>query len=126
MKEARDRRAGFTLVEVLASLALLGAILPAAMGAVSLAMSLGSAAQHRTEAATLAHSKLAEAIATGDWLDGDASGDFGEDWPQYEWELAAEDWGEVGVSEVTVTVTWTARGAPHELAIATLAYSGSE
>jgi general secretion pathway protein I len=120
------RRAGFTLVEVIASLALVAAILPAAMAGVSLAMGLGNAARHRTEAGTLAHGELADAIATEDWTSGDSSGDFGEDWPDYTWELTVDDWEEVGVSQVSVTVTWTARGAEQQVTATTLAYAGSE
>lgn len=126
MRSRADRRAGFTLVEVLASLALVGAIVPVAMAAVSLAMNLGTAAQQRTEAATLAHSRLAESLATEDWMEGGAEGDFGEDWSRYAWALSVDDWGEVGVSELTVTVTWTARGAEQKVALSTLAYAGSE
>jgi general secretion pathway protein I len=126
MTERICRQGGFTLVEVLASLALVAAILPAAMAGVSLAMGLGNAARQRTEAITLAHSKLSEVIATDEWQSGDAGGDFGEDWPQYEWRLVVADWEEAGLSEVSVDVTWTARGADQVVTVTTLAYAGSE
>jgi prepilin-type N-terminal cleavage/methylation domain-containing protein len=126
MKGRPHRRAGFTLVEVLASLALVAAIIPAAMAGVSLAMGLGNTARQRTEAATLAHGRLAESLAAEDWRDGDSSGDFGDDWPDYGWELTVEDWDEAGLSAVSVSVTWFSRGTEQAVTATTLAYAGSE
>ncbi len=121
-----DGRGGFTLVEVLVSLALVGAILPAAMAGVALAMGLGSASLHRTQAAALARTRLAEVTATGDWQEGGDDGDFGEDWPNYSWQMQVDDWEEPGLKEVTVAVTWTARGKKRSVTMATLAYAGTD
>ena len=51
-------RGGFTLVEVLASLALVAVILPVAMEGVSLAVGAAGLARDRIEAASLAETKL--------------------------------------------------------------------
>src|SRR4051794_38319604 len=61
----RAMRAGFTLIEVLATLVLLGIILPAAMRGVSIGLAMASHARHVTEAAQLAEAKLNELVATG-------------------------------------------------------------
>ncbi len=127
MKSSTDRRRrGFTLIEVLVSLALVGAILPAAMAGISLAMGLGVTARQRTEAAILARSKLAEMMATGDWQSSATRGDFGDEWPQYSWQVAVSEWEEPQVSEVALTVTWKARGQTRSVVMTTLGYAGSE
>ena len=120
------RRDGFTLVEVLVSLALVGVVLPVAMAGVTLAMGMGETARHRTEAAALAGGKLAELMATGDWQSSQTSGDFGDEWPAYTWEVNVEDWEEPDCDQVTLTVRWTTRGREHATSLATLAYAGSE
>jgi len=127
MKGSTDRhRRGFTLVEVLASLALVGAILPVAMAGISLAMGLGETARRRTEAAVLARSKLAEVMATDEWQSAETKGDFGREWPGYSWQMTVGEWEEPQISEVTLTVAWTARGQQRTVSMTTLGYVGSE
>lgn len=121
-----DGRGGFTLVEVLASLTLVGLVLPVAVGGISLAMGLGRESRQRTEAAALAQSKLVEAVATGDWQGARDDGDFGDEWPDYSWEMLVDDWEEPGITEVAVTVSWTARGRERTVTMTTLAYGGGE
>ena len=119
-------RGGFTLAEVLASLALVAVILPAAMSGIALAMGLCETARHRTEAATLASAKLAEVAATGEWEGGQTAGDFADAWPGYSWQMDVTDWEEPGCSLVTVTVRWRSRGRERATSLSTLAYAGSE
>ena len=114
-------REGFTLAEVLVSLALVGIILPTAMAGVSLAMKMEETARYRTEAASLASGKLAELIDTGEWQSAETKGDFGEDWPDYSWQIQVEDWEETGVSEVTLTVSRPLRGKTLAVSLSTLA-----
>ena len=119
-------RGGFTLVEVLASLVLVALVLPTAVGGISLAMGLGRESRQRTEAAALARSKLAEAVATGDWREGRDDGDFGEDWPDYAWEMETDDWDEPGLSQVSVTVAWIVRSQERSATMTTLVYEEGE
>ncbi len=121
-----NRRRGFTLVEVLASLAFVGAILPAALAGVSLAMNLGETARDRTEAAQLAEARLAEVVATGQWLEGEEAGDFGEQWERFTWQMKSRDWEEPGLAEVTVSVLWTSRDAERTVDVTTLVYPGDQ
>src|SRR5271157_5434394 len=76
---------GFTLVEVLASLAVVMIVLPVAMEAISLATATASRARRQLEAGRLAQSKLAELVATNAWQNGNLSGDFSPDFPDYTW-----------------------------------------
>jgi general secretion pathway protein I len=115
-------RTGFTLVEVLASLALVGVVLSTAMAGIALAMGLGDAARHRTEAAVLARGKLDEMLVSGGWQSSRTEGDFGDRWPGYTWELNVTDWQEAPHREVTLTVRWRSRGHEHSTSLTTLAY----
>ncbi len=118
-------RAGFTLIEVLASLFLIGLVVPVALGGISLAVGLASSAKHQREAATLAASKLAEMTATGSWQLGDATGDFAPDWPDYRWDVFVSDWQDPLLNIVEVRVRWTAKGTEHSVSLTTLVPSGS-
>lgn len=123
---SRGARAGFTLVEVLATLALIGIVIPVSMRGVTLAVQAASHAKHQAAAATLAESKLSELVAQGDWSFGAGSGDFGTDWPGYQWACTtANPDPNVNVTEVTVTVTWTERGQQRDVSVATFVYAGS-
>ena len=59
------RRGGFTLIEVLATMLLLGIVLPVAMRGVSVALSAAGTARHLSEAAVLAEAKLNELATPG-------------------------------------------------------------
>ncbi len=116
------RRAGFTLAEVLVSLALVGVLLPTTVAGISLAMRLGSTARHRTEAAMLARSKLDEMLVEGQWQSGNMYGDFGEQWPGYSWQMNVADWEGATCREVTITVHWMSGGREHSTSLSTLKY----
>jgi prepilin-type N-terminal cleavage/methylation domain-containing protein len=118
-RRSRRRRAGFTLVEVLATMVMLGIVLPVAMRGVSIALATASSARHRAEAAELASAKLDELVTTGEWSASAPSGDFGTDYPGYTWtiQMASRDYG---VTEILLTVTWQERGQPRTLNLATM------
>jgi prepilin-type N-terminal cleavage/methylation domain-containing protein len=119
-------RAAFTLVEVLATLALIGIVIPVSMRGVTQALQAASHAKHQAAGATLAESKLSEMVAQGDWSFGAGSGDFGTDQPGYQWTCTtANPDPNVNVTEVTVTVTWTERGQQRDVSVATFVYAGS-
>jgi general secretion pathway protein I len=120
------RRRGFTLLEVLATLMLLAIVFPVMMQGITVAASLGDAARHRTEAGGLAESKLAEIVASGQWQQGNLSGDFGSDWPAYRWEESVQPWAldntSQSLQQIDVRVIWTARGRENSVTVTTLAY----
>jgi prepilin-type N-terminal cleavage/methylation domain-containing protein len=119
------RHAGFTLVEVLVTIALAATILPVAMKGISLATNLASQAKRQAEAATLAEMKLAEVVATSSWQTGEVEGDFSPEWPDYRWSVELSDWQDPAMQEITVNVTWTQRGTQREVSVTTLTYTGS-
>jgi len=82
---------GFTLLEVMVDMAIIAIALTAVLGSQSQSVSLASEAKFNTTAPLLAQSKIAEIeVAEQDDLAG-GSGDFGEDFPGYTWELSVED-----------------------------------
>ena len=119
-------RRAFTLVELMATLVLLAVILPVAMKGISMAIRTAGDARERTEAASLAETKLAELLTSGAWLGGNLSGDFGEDGPQYGWNAETSEWEGAQLLLLTVRVEWTSRGRQRAVALSTLVYAGEE
>ena len=126
--QSRGSRA-FTLVEVLATLVLIGIVLPFAVRGTSVALGAASSAKHTAEAASLAEAKLAEILSQGDWTAGNMQGDFGQDWPEYKWRMqtaVADTTVNVNITEIMLSVTWTERGQERVVNVSTLAYQGAD
>lgn len=119
----RHRRRGFTLIEVIATLLFIAIVLPVVMQAISLSTGAAGLARRSLEAASLAEEKLSELVATGEWSTGQQSGDFGEDWPDYQWtaETMSRD---TELMEITVRVSWDSRGSERSVSVTTMAYTG--
>ena len=120
------RRQAFTLVEVLATLALVAIILPVVMKGISLATATAGFAKQQMEAASLAETMLAELVASEALQDGTLSGDFGPEWPQYQWTAEVRDWEGATLQQMDVHVQWTARGQERSVTLTTLVYSGDQ
>ena len=126
LRTARQRRSrGFTLPEVLATMVLMGIVLPVVMSGISGALGAASRAKNTAQAATLGETKLSELIATAQWSSASGGGDFGQDWPGYRWECqtATRDYG---ATEIILKVTWTERGADRFLVMSTMAYDNTQ
>ena len=83
----KTKTEGFTLLEVMVAVALLAIALTAVLGSQSQSVSLAGEAKFNTTAALLAQSKMAEVeVEDAEDLTSD-SGDFGEDFPDYTWEM---------------------------------------
>ena len=119
------RSLGFTLPEVLAALALIGIVLPAVMKGLSVAMATADDARKKVEAVALAENKLADmtAEAMSGLQAGGTSGDFGADRPAFTWESSSAV-VDVDLSQVTVRVSWTSRGALKWVELSSFAYTG--
>lgn len=94
------RDSGFTLLEVMIAIAIIAIALVAVLGSQSQSLSLASEAKFNTTAALLAQSKMAEVEAASPEELISNSGDFGEDFPDYRWELTVSDVGFLEAEEV--------------------------
>ena len=128
---SRPRR-GFTLIEVLAAMALTSICLPIAMRGISVCANIAADAKHRAEAAGLAEAKLNELLATQQYQGGIMAGDFGTDWPDYRWSAELVNWASAKVndngngntiSELDIHVTWNGRANERSLTQSTLVYT---
>lgn len=81
---------GFTLLEVMISVAVIAIALVAALGAQSRNLSLTDEGRFNTTAALLGQGKMAQTTAGGMHAPVSTSGDFGEDFPEYHWEVSVE------------------------------------
>jgi len=97
----RHFQCGFTLLEVMIAMAIIAIALVAVFGSQSQSVSLASEAKFNTTAALLAQSKMAEieTLNPKDLVSG--SGDFGEDFPDYHWDVTVSDIVFPGAEEVS-------------------------
>ena len=139
---------GFTLIEALATLVMVGIVLPVALRGVMLAAEAGSLAERRDRAVQLAESKLMELIVSGEWQTGTTSGDFigepvgGSDAQSqqdltltegeeqgvvgYTWDLTVEDWNDVSLQLLVMHVRWEQRNREREITLSTIVRSEDE
>jgi type II secretion system protein I len=110
---------GFTLVEVLVTMALMTIILPVVMRGISISMAAASNARHTAEAATLAESKLNELLVSADPTSFGSQGDFGTDWPDYRWTMQSNYDSEIFLTQYTITVIWKERGRERTFRLST-------
>jgi len=82
---------GFTLLEVTVAMAIIAIALTAMLSSQSQSLSLANEAKFSTTATLLAQSKMAEfeTLKPEDLVS--ASGNFGEDFPNYYWEMKVSD-----------------------------------
>jgi len=118
-RKGRGRR-GFTLIEAMAALVLVGIVLPIAMQGISMALQTTSRADHLAEAVELCRSKLAEVSAAADPSNFATGGQF-PDQPAYSWQTTYTTRDD-GTDEITCTVTWQQADGQRSTSLVTLAY----
>jgi prepilin-type N-terminal cleavage/methylation domain-containing protein len=104
-----DRRLGkgFTLVEMLATILIIALVLPSAMRGIALVTRIASLSNRKIVAAAFAESKISELIASGEWEHGGLSrGNFGNEYPDYVWDIDVKNWEVSPMSELRVSVYW--------------------
>src|SRR4051812_40128899 len=115
-----SRARGFTLIEVLSAIMLIGIVLPVAMQGISLATALAGSAERKAEASMLADSKLNELVVTRGWQNGELNGDFGQDHPDFQWAVELRQWDSSTLQEMDLHVFWTAGGRQQSITLSTL------
>jgi prepilin-type N-terminal cleavage/methylation domain-containing protein len=120
------RSRGFTLIEVLVTLLLIGITLPAIMHAITMGEAAAYSAQRRNQATQLASSQMAQIVSGQQWSSGTLSGSFAPDWPDFDWKATVTPWNQdtsgMGLQQIDLTVSWTDSGRPNSITISTLAY----
>ncbi|HJN16213.1 MAG TPA: type II secretion system protein [Armatimonadota bacterium] len=101
------RRGGFTLLEVIVSLAIMGVGIVAVIEAYGAAMRLSLQDEFLTTATFLASGKMEEVIKETYITAGQDEGDFGEEFPDFTWSVEIADSEIEGLELVTVTVYWS-------------------
>ena len=99
-------------------------VLPAVVSGLLLCMDAAGWAAQQNRAVSLAQSKLDELVATGNVVDAEMSGDFGDEYPQYTWVAYVNEWDDIRLSQLDVSVLWTRRGQQREVTLSTLVYTG--
>ena len=115
-----SHRRGFTLIEAMCALLLVGIVLPVAMRGLSVALQATSSADHLGQATELCRSKLAELGAAVDESNFSGGGQF-PDQPAYTWQSTYTTRGD-GTDELSCTVTWQQRGEQRSMTLTTLVY----
>ncbi len=113
---------GFTFIELLATMVLIGLIMPVAMQSISLCTRVAGSSRKQVEAASLAKMKLTELLVTRDWENGNQRGDFGTDWPGYQWTAVVTNWTDTLVRQLDLTVSWQSVGKERGITLTTLVY----
>lgn len=99
-------RGGFTLLEVIVSLAVLSIGLVAVLEAYSAASRVSLQDEFLTTATFLASGKMEEVLKEPYITSGSDEGDFGEEFADFTWTVEATDSEIEGLVLVTVTVEW--------------------
>jgi general secretion pathway protein I len=110
---SKKKVSGFTFLEVMVAVAILAITLTAVLRSQSQSISLASEAKFYTTVTLLAQDKMAEIEAKDLGTLRSESGDFGEDFPGYTWDITVDnvflDYPE-NVSDhlrqVTLTLSW--------------------
>jgi type II secretion system protein I len=98
---------GFTLVEMVVAAILLFVGAVSAMMCISSSIRTAGVAEAHAKAALLAERRLAELETQPDQVTaGDQQGDFGDEYPGYQWMQSVEPTDLSDVSRVTLTITW--------------------
>jgi prepilin-type N-terminal cleavage/methylation domain-containing protein len=114
---------GFTLMEILAALLLIGLILPVAMKGVSLASMLASDSVRKYEALDLAQTRLAEILLQKDWQSSSGSGTFEDEYDQYHWMMEVSDGSVAGLKQIDLVVYWQQRNRQKNIMLSTFIYA---
>lgn len=82
---------GFTLLEVMVAMAVLAIVLVSVYRMHSQTLTMNTAARFYTQAPLLAQKKMAEVTTTSSGIFASDSGDFGENFAGYSWQVSATD-----------------------------------
>jgi type IV pilus modification protein PilV len=106
----RCHNAGFSLVEVIVAILILGIAVAGLTEGITNALSSSKETELQTTAALLAQGRIETLRAEGDYTDGDTDGDFGSEFSLYKWKQTIKSTELEGLHDVTVTIEQAANG----------------
>ncbi|MDY7034209.1 MAG: prepilin-type N-terminal cleavage/methylation domain-containing protein [Thermodesulfobacteriota bacterium] len=106
-KKAYDKQnAGFTLLEVMITLAVIAISIVAILRALGMSVDLSYESKNITAATLLAKGKMAEVESEGFPEIEEISGDFGDESPNFRWEKSISEIGIEELRKVEIRVLW--------------------
>jgi prepilin-type N-terminal cleavage/methylation domain-containing protein len=118
-----QRRAGFTLVEVLAAMLFLAIVIPVAVAGLRTAGLAGEVSTRKAAACRIAERVLNESIVTGQTQKSALSGTIHEGALDFRWTMNIESSGLEDMKLATVDVTFPAQGKDYDVQLSTLVNS---
>lgn len=97
-------QAGFSLIEVILAVLILGVALVGLTEGVTSALTSSKTSETQTTAAMLAAGQIETLRAAGSYMDGETEGDFGDEFPQYRWTQTIADADISGLYDVDVVI----------------------
>ena len=125
-KKSFRRVKGFTLIEILAALALIIFVIPVVMKGISIATAVASEIARKSVAASLAENQLLDIFIEKQWQNSSLTGDFGKEYPGYRWHMTSANWTEPGLNQVTLNVMWESRGYERKVELTTLVWTNEQ
>ena len=97
-------QAGFSLIEVILAVLILGIALVGLTEGITSALTSSKASEAQTTAAMLAAGQIEILRAAGSYDNGETEGDFGDEFPQYQWSQTIADTDISGLHDVDVVI----------------------
>lgn len=118
--DAKAPRSGFTLAEVLASLAFIAIVIPVAVEGLRVASLAGASGQRKTAAMRIAERVLTESLITSQAGASSQNGIIEEGGIDYRWSIQSQNWPEDTMRLVTARVTFVVQGETQFVNLSTL------
>lgn len=116
----REENSGFTLLEVMVALALIGIALVAILRSLAMSVDVSNESKNISIATLLAKGKMAELESLGFPDVEEASGDFGEESPGFRWERSVSETGVEDLRKIVVRIIWQGNGNDKKVELVTL------
>jgi type II secretory pathway component PulJ len=123
---AKQRRAGFTLAEVLAALLFMAIVIPVAVEGLRIASRAGEVAQRKGLAMRVAERVLNEIVVTEAWSQSALGGMVEEGPYEFEWMVVNEPWERDTIRQLSVQVIFHVQNHEHTVSLSTLLDSAQQ
>ena len=110
---------GFTLIEIMVSLAILGISLVVLLGLRNRDLAISSEANHIVVATLLAHERVALFSLEQDKDLGERKGGFEEPYQDYKWALTLSETGFPKIKELSINVIWNEQNREEKVLVTT-------